>query len=225
LAADRGLEQLSATLAVAFTDSYGQYADAVSAGTGIDRTALLIQWAVETNYGQQINNANNLGNIRCGPDSFCQYASPSQFAGAAIFVWHNGFYPDVLAAAGMSLDVQLLAIGSSPWDAGHYDNGGGPGSSLLAIKSEFGGADNDMTPEQDNTLHAIQTIVGRIETLLNAVNTLLNAVNVSTLGRIEGKEDVLIKDVTTPEPPELFSGIVNPSPVVPPPLPPPVPGS
>jgi hypothetical protein len=195
---------LSAALATAFADSYGQYADAVSAGTGIDRTALLIQWAVETNYGQQINNANNLGNIRCGPDSFCQYASPSQFVGAAIFVWHNGFYPDVLAAAGMSLDVQLLAIGSSPWDAGHYDNGGGPGSSLLAIKSEFIiGGDNDLTPEQDQTLHAIQTIAGRIETLLIAINQ-------TTLGRIES-------EVLAPEPLEVS--------FVPPPLPPPVPGS
>lgn len=126
----------------AFTADYGWVADLVAGGTGIDRTALLIQWAVETAFGTEVNNRNNLGNIRCLVEypcsgGFTQFPNLPAFASAAVATWRNGYYPDVLAAAGQPLDVQLRAIGASPWDAGHYNDGGGPGSSLLAIMPEF----------------------------------------------------------------------------------------
>lgn len=117
-----------------FAATYQPQADAVAAGTGIDPLVLLAQWGVETAWGQAIDNENNLANIRCiagAPclDGFAQFGSLDAFVQAAIATWHNGFYSDVLAASGAA--AQLAAIGASPWDAGHYDNGGGPGSSLV----------------------------------------------------------------------------------------------
>ena len=38
-----------------------------------------------------------------------------------------------LAKSNASIDLIIKALGESPWDAGHYDNGTGPGSSLLLL--------------------------------------------------------------------------------------------
>jgi hypothetical protein len=120
-----------------FVNGFRPQAAEVAAGTGLRPEAFLVQWGVETNWGNAINNANNLGNIRCSPTTFCQYANLAEFCAAAVATWHNGEYPEVLAVAGQSLKAQLLAIGNSKWDAGRYNNGGGPGSSLLAAAQQL----------------------------------------------------------------------------------------
>lgn len=127
-----------------FAAAYLPTAETVSSATGIDAYVLLAQWAVETAWGSAIYNANNLGNIRCSPTSFCQYANLQEFADAAIATWRNGYYGAVLATAGA--EAQLIAIGESPWDAGHYNNGGGPGSSLVAA---FAQLEDDMYTDAD----------------------------------------------------------------------------
>jgi hypothetical protein len=136
-----------------FATVYRSQANAVSIGTGIDPLVLLTQWGVETGWGNQIYNQNNLGNIRCLTsvpciNGFAQFSSLESFVANAIAVWHNGFYSNVLATVGQ--DAQCLAIGLSPWDAGHYDNGSGPGSSLLAALQLIGGS--DVTPEQGDDI-------------------------------------------------------------------------
>lgn len=115
-----------------FIQSYLPTARAVEQGTGIEDVCLLAQWANETAWGTAWAGApNNLGNIRCSPTSFCQYASLDDFAVAAIEVWHetgfinnqypNGFEPFRAAAArALSSAGVLDAIIASPWDAGHY---------------------------------------------------------------------------------------------------------
>src|ERR1700682_3483026 len=138
-----------------FANTYAGQAQAVAAGTGLDPNALLVQWGVETSWGNQVYNANNLGNIRCLQgipclNGFAQFGSLTAFCDAAIATWRNGFYPAVLASAGQPVEVQLRAIGASPWDAGHYDNGGGPGSSLLAAAQLLNLGDdflNTLSPE------------------------------------------------------------------------------
>lgn len=121
----------------------------MAAGSGLRADALICQWGVETEWGNAIDNLNNLGNIRCVEgipcvDGFSQFPSLDSFCATAILTWHNGEYPGVLASAGQPLRQQLLAIGASPWDAGHYDNGGGPGSSLIAAARKLGLLEVDM---------------------------------------------------------------------------------
>ncbi len=107
-----------------FAAAYFSTADKVKAGTGIDPTVLLAQWSNETAWGTAVF-ANNLGNIRCTPTAFCQYATLDDFANGCIATFHNGFYAAVLAAT--TPLAQLAAIVASPWSSGHY------GGSLLAF--------------------------------------------------------------------------------------------
>ena len=120
-----------------FAATFLQEANDVSRGTGIDIGALLAQWGVETAWGGQIFNQNNLANIRCSPTTFCQYATLDVFVTACIATWHNGNYNAVLATAGQPVTNQLIAIGQSPWSADHYGNP--PGSHLLTAFSQIGG--------------------------------------------------------------------------------------
>jgi hypothetical protein len=107
----------------AFIDRFGPTADKVAAGTGINRWALLVQWAVETAIGSAVF-GNNPGNIRCGPSTFCNFATLDDFAAAAVATWHSTAPPPLepwrAQAAGKAMRDQLLAIGGSPWDAGRY---------------------------------------------------------------------------------------------------------
>jgi hypothetical protein len=118
-----------------FVATYLTTAELVKAGTGLDEDTLLAQWALETAWGSVFAGANNLGNIRCSPTSFCSYTSLGVFAQAAIQVFHNGLYAGVLATAGQSIEVQIAALGASPWDAGHYGNP--PGSALIPFAKEI----------------------------------------------------------------------------------------
>lgn len=130
-----------------FLDAYTATAKKVGVGTGLEILVLLAQWAHET--GRLLDPEpgwagapNNLGNIRDAPGSFAHYASLDEFAQAAIFVFQNSrpnlnlpvsptnnYYWPLLASRGVL--AQIVALGASAWDAGHYDNGGGPGSAIF----------------------------------------------------------------------------------------------
>jgi|ERR1700687_5312220 len=118
-----------------FEATYLATAQQVKAGTGLDETTLLAQWALETAWGSVFAGNNNLGNIRCSPTTFCDYAGLGAFAQAAVQVFHNGRYAAVLATAGKSIETQIAALGASPWDAGHYGNP--PGSALIPFAQEI----------------------------------------------------------------------------------------
>lgn len=124
-----------------FVAAYLPTAQRVSAGTGIDSFVLLAQWANETAWGAVIR-GNNLGNIRCSPTSFCQYATLDDFADAAVRTFHNGYYPNVLAAT--TVAAQLAAIVASPWSSGHY------GGSLQSFYEPLEAL--DLTPDQAQEL-------------------------------------------------------------------------
>lgn len=145
--------------ASSFVANFGSVADQVAAGTGLSRWALLVQWANETSLGTQIFNRNNLGNIRCSPTTFCQYATLNDFANAAIATWHNGSYTAALATSGQTVHNQLLAIGASPWDAGHYGLAecGYAGCALVALwQSNFDSVEDNPRPRRRVTIMATQ---------------------------------------------------------------------
>lgn len=127
-----------------FAATYRPTADQVAAGTGIDPIALLSQWAAETAWGSVVV-GNNLGNIRCSPTAFCQYATLNDFAIACIATFHNGLFGPVLAATN-AVD-QLNAIVASPWSAGHY------GGSLAAFYQPLEAF--ELTPDEHTTLTRI----------------------------------------------------------------------
>ena len=104
-----------------FAVMYSTFAKTVSVGTGLRPVVLLAQWGVETGWGTTWAGApNNLANIECGPGIFCRYLTLSDFCDACVATWHNGNYSSVLATAGAGPTAQAIAIGESPWDAGHY---------------------------------------------------------------------------------------------------------
>jgi hypothetical protein len=138
-----------------FASTYAPYADAVSHGTGIDAGVLLAQWGVETAWGNAINNLNNLGNIRCSPTTFCQYATLDDFVLACIATWHNGFYGAVLAATGAPPADQIAAIGQSPWSGQHY--GSPPGQHIQDAYKEIPDVTDPIVIEKlDAILEAVQ---------------------------------------------------------------------
>lgn len=118
-----------------FVAAFLPTAQQVKSGTGLDEDTLLAQWALETAWGSVFAGKNNLGNIRCSPTTFCDYASVADFARAAIDTFHNGLYEAVLATAGKSIETQIAALGASPWDAGHYGNPAG--SALIPYAKEI----------------------------------------------------------------------------------------
>ena len=142
-----------------FQAAFQPYADEVAKGTGLSAGLFLAQWAVETAYASSFAGAFNLGNITRGGASngFVNYGSYAQYAQAQILLLHDIPYEGVLAAAGKTLAEQCVALGASPWDAGHYNNGGGPGSSLIAVLPAFGLSAQsigglDLTPEEHTWL-------------------------------------------------------------------------
>jgi nucleoid-associated protein YgaU len=136
-----------------FVDSFGALADKAAAATGLSRWLFLTQWAIESAWGSSAIavDCHNLAGLkdtvdgRCGNSEFGQFATYDRFA--EVFEWeilHAGsppgsgtYYAGLRAAAGASLDQQFIALGNSPWDAGHYEaQGRGPGSSLQLLYQE-----------------------------------------------------------------------------------------
>lgn len=115
----------------AFIDEYSSYADQASQATGINNLLILAQWANETNYGTQFSEKNNIGNIGVyggGPNP--SYATPEAGVQAYINFMMQPRYAPVRDAK--TADAQAVALGESGYASGQYNDGGGPGSSLIA---------------------------------------------------------------------------------------------
>lgn len=132
--------------ATSFKNLVWPYCQQVAAATGLSPCLFLCQWAVETGSGSCTNcppaqgcfNYAGINGSGCG--GYQRYSSLSAFAQGEIATLNNGLYHGVLAAAGAPLHTQMIALGNSPWAGGHYNDGGGPGSSLWSTwNSEFAG--------------------------------------------------------------------------------------
>ncbi len=78
-------------------------------------------------------------NVPGSPSAFAYAYTPVQ--GVEIYTTFTlmSFYTGVAAAYPYGAIAQAYALGQSPWDAGHYHEGGGPpGATLVTIINEFG---------------------------------------------------------------------------------------
>jgi hypothetical protein len=112
------------------------YAKQAHAATGVLASVILSQWADETGYGgPDWSQLHNPGNVSPGG---ADASYPTLQAGVEAYVAarNNGLYAAVKSARDWR--AQCVALGQSPWAAGHYDaTGGGPGSDLIDIVTEY----------------------------------------------------------------------------------------
>jgi LysM repeat protein len=123
-----------------FVATYGHLADRAAQLTGLNRWTILTQWALETGWASPASTSgwDNLAGIiyhgeYANANGFTRYPSLEAFVEDYSAVLHQGNMHVILAAAGLSIEHQLRALGLSPWAGSHYDNGGGPGSSLVSL--------------------------------------------------------------------------------------------
>jgi hypothetical protein len=123
-------------------DKITAYAQKGRSATCIPVSVILAQWILETGgfTSDLWRLANNFAGIKYHGaydkrNGFTKY--PDQDSGFADWVRTIGlgYYDKVrtVAKSNASPEAVIKALGDSPWDAGHYDNGKGPGSSLLAL--------------------------------------------------------------------------------------------
>ena len=112
------------------------YAKKASVATGVLTSVILAQWADETTYGTSDDWTvkHNPGNVSPG-GNVATYPSLDAGVNAYILTMNGGLYQAVKGAVGWR--AQCIALGQSPWASGHYDDGSGPGSALVAIVTQF----------------------------------------------------------------------------------------
>lgn len=117
----------------AFIAQMAPWAQAASSATGWNASLILAQWANETAWGTAYSEPNNPGNIGVysgGP----HYSWSTMADGVAAYINYINTSPYLahVAAAGKdNYASQAYQLGISGWASGQYNNGGGPGSSLL----------------------------------------------------------------------------------------------
>ena len=110
------------------------FADWANRDTGVHQSVILAQWADENGYvwPPPGNNPGNVGNTLHG--GMVNYANITQGVAAYIQTMLLGYYKGVRSAAGW--EDQAIALGQSPWAAGHYGNPAG--SALIDIVQTYG---------------------------------------------------------------------------------------
>jgi len=128
------------------------YAVEAHQALGWPTSVILAQWGLEHGWFVPDYTGYNWGNVSAiagqpsvsginvpgSPAAFAYARTPSDglryFLSAARLPYYVGVAP---AAKQGGADAAVVALGRSPWDAGHYTNIGQPGSSLLAIMRDF----------------------------------------------------------------------------------------
>lgn len=105
-----------------FAATYGPYADAAAALTGLSRWTILTQWALETGFAGADSGVpfNNLAGIRnpsypLNAAGFSIYPSLSAFVQDYAAVLHQDNMASVLAAAGQGVTAELAAFAGAAW--------------------------------------------------------------------------------------------------------------
>jgi len=127
-----------------FSTKYDPQITRANQALGMPKEAIAIQLGNESGNGtsKRAINDNNLGGIKYSKyskvaikkaDGFARYNSIDDFFTDYIRVMGLSYYADVRTAGKTgSVKDTLVALGKSPYDAGHYTDNGNPGSKLLA---------------------------------------------------------------------------------------------
>ncbi len=106
-------------------------------------SVVLAQWGLEHGWSVPDAQGYNWGNTEYAPgcpyagSRFCYADTPAEGLREYIYTAQLPWYDGVRAAVPQGADATALALGESPWDAGHYGGADHPGSSLLAIMRSF----------------------------------------------------------------------------------------
>lgn len=119
----------------AFVNQVLAYAQVVSRESSVLVSVILAQWADETAWGtsEAWVDGHNPAGISPG-GVIASYPSISEGVDSWLATILDPLYNDVRLATGWN--AQALALGESPWAAGHYELGGVPGAALVAIITE-----------------------------------------------------------------------------------------
>lgn len=123
------------------------YAFQAHQALGWQTSVILAQWGLEQGWYVPSYTGYNWGNVGLmpgvpsvpglnvpgSPSGFSYAATPADGERVYVMAARLPYYIPVTQAAPAGPDATAVALGNSPWDAGHYTNIGQPGSSLLAI--------------------------------------------------------------------------------------------
>ncbi len=111
---------------------------------GWHTSVLLAQWGLEHGWHVPDAQGYNWGNTTYAPgcpyregSRFCYSATPEEGLRVFLYGAHLHYYDGVGEAAPQGADAVAVALGKSPWSAGHYGGADNPGSSLLSLMRSY----------------------------------------------------------------------------------------
>lgn len=130
-----------------FVAAMAPYARQVASATGLDCRLFLTQWGYESAWGTSpVSQHNNFAGIENSTGKGCTVCNGiytccptiQDFTDLYIAIIEQGIYAPVRATAGRALSTQMVALGNSPWAAGHYEGScGTPGCGLISLYNQF----------------------------------------------------------------------------------------
>jgi hypothetical protein len=127
------------------------YAFQAHQALGWQTSVILAQWGLEQGWHVPSYTGYNWGNVGLlpgvpsvpglnvpgSPSGFSYAATPADGEHIYVMGARLPYYIPVTQAVPAGPDATAVALGRSPWDAGHYTNIGQPGSSLLALMHSY----------------------------------------------------------------------------------------
>jgi hypothetical protein len=151
-------------------DNILKLAKECNAKTKIPVSVILSQWILETGAFKSnlFRYCYNLAGIKyhgayTDSNGFSCYPTLEVAASDWVRTINLGYYNNVrnVCATSDNIEQMFSALGESPWDAGHYNNGKGPGSSLLALYKADNLAVFDLLPDVQGNAVTTQLVVGQ----------------------------------------------------------------
>lgn len=109
---------------------------------GWQTSVIVAQWGLEHGWAVPDAQGYNWGNTTYAPGctqrgGFCYAPTPAEGLREYVYTARLPWYRAVTQAAQQGAAAMAVALGRSPWDAGHYTHDGHPGDDLLAIVQAF----------------------------------------------------------------------------------------